>query len=160
MIFVTVGTQDKQFKRLIQAVDNLKKAKKITDEVIVQAGHTKYNSDNITILNYIPFEDFNNYLKKAEIIITHGGVGSILNSVKLMKPVIAIPRLKKYGEHINDHQIQIVKKMEEMGYIIACFDENELEEKIAFARSFKPNKFVSNSDNFIENFMKELNDII
>ena len=71
-----------------------------------------------------------------------------------------MPRLKKYKEHINDHQIQIVKKMEEEGYIIACFDEKELEDKIRIAKKFIPKKFISNSKAFIEKFNNELNDII
>ena len=160
MIFVTVGTQDKEFVRLIKKIDELVTLGIIKDEVIVQAGHTKYNSNNIKILNYIPFNEFNDYLKQADVIISHGGVGSILNGVKLLKPVIAVPRLYKYNEHINDHQIQIVRKMADDGYIIACEDESELEEKINFARTFKPKEFKSNTDYFLQQFKKELNDIL
>ena len=160
MIFVTVGTQDKEFVRLIKKIDELVTLGKIQDQVIVQAGHTKYESNRIKILNYIPFNEFNDYLKQADVIISHGGVGSILNGVKQLKPVIAVPRLYKYNEHINDHQLQIVRKMSEEGYIISCEDENQLEEKINLARTFKPKEFKSNTYSFLQQFKKELNDIL
>ena len=130
MIFVTVGTQDKPFERLIRAVEQAVESGKITDEVIVQAGNTHYESKVLNVLNYVPFDKFNEYIAKADIIITHGGVGSILNALKLKKKIIAVPRLKKYGEHINDHQLQVIQKMNEDGYILSCEDENEIADKV------------------------------
>ena len=156
MIFVTVGTQDKSFIRLIKAVDKAVKSGEITDEVVVQAGATKYKSDAINVLNYVGFEEFTGLIKKADIIITHGGVGSILNGVKLGKKVIAVPRLKKYGEHINDHQLQVIEKMTKDGYILSTYDENKLPEKIKEIANFKPKVYTSNTENFITSFKKLL----
>lgn len=160
MIFVTVGTQDKPFERIIKAVENAVLSGKITDEVIVQAGNTKYDSDVIKILNYVPFEEFENYINKADIIITHGGVGSILNALKLGKKIIAVPRLKKYGEHINDHQLQVIQKMSEEGFILSCEDENEIPEKIVEAKNFIVKEYNSNTENFIKGFKELLDSII
>ena len=160
MIFVTVGTQDKAFTRLIKAVEDAVKAGRITDEVIVQAGATEYKSDIINVLNYVGFEEFNTLLKKADIIITHGGVGSILNAVKLGKKVIAVPRLKRYEEHINDHQLQVIEKMTKDGYILSTEDENLVAEKVKEIANFVPKVYTSNTENFIANFKKLLDETI
>ena len=160
MIFVTVGTQDKPFGRLIEAVEQAVLEHKITDEVIVQAGNTKYESKVLNVLNYVPFDEFNNYIDKADIIITHGGVGSILNALKLKKKIIAVPRLSKYGEHINDHQLQVIQKMTEDGYILSCEDENEIGNKVRDAENFIVKEYTSNTENFIADFKEVLEDVL
>ena len=160
MIFVTVGTQDWSFKRLIEAVEKAVIDKKITDEVIIQAGNTKYESEYVKILNYIPFEEFTSFMDKADIIITHGGVGSILNAVKLGKKVIAVPRLAKYKEHINDHQLQVIKKMTDDGYILSTEDETLISDKIKEIANFEPKVYTSNTDNFIKGVKNVLDEII
>ena len=156
MIFVTVGTQDKPFERIIKAVEQAVLDGKITDQVVVQAGNTKYESEVLNVLNYVPFDEFNNYISKADIIITHGGVGSILNALKLKKKIIAVPRLKKYGEHINDHQLQVIDKMTRDGYILSCEDENEIADKVKEAKDFVVKEYISNTENFIASFKEVL----
>lgn len=156
MIFVTVGTQDKPFTRLIMAVEQAVIKGEITDEVIVQAGNTKYESKALNVLNYVPFDKFNEYIAKADIIITHGGVGSILNALKLGKKVIAVPRLAKYGEHINDHQLQVIKKMTEDGYILSCENEAEIADKVRLAKDFVVKEYTSNTQNFVKSFKEVL----
>lgn len=160
MIFVTVGTQDKPFVRIIQAVEKAVIEGKITDEVVVQAGNTKYESKVLNVLNYVPFDEFNKYLSEADIIITHGGVGSILNALKLKKKVIAVPRLKRYGEHINDHQLQVIQKMTMQGYILSCEDENEIVAKLKEAEKFKVKEYTSNTEKFIVKFKEVLDDTL
>ena len=108
MIFVTVGTQVEPFKRLLKAVDEEIEKGTIKDTVIVQAGCTKYKSDNMIIHDYLPMEVFDEYMDQADLIICHGGVGSILGGLNRKKKVIAVARLKKYKEHVNDHQTQII----------------------------------------------------
>lgn len=160
MIFVTVGTQDKSFERLIKGIEQAVIEKKITDKVIVQAGNTKYESDVIEVLNYIPFEKFTDFMNKADIIITHGGVGSILNAIKLGKKVIAVPRLKEYNEHINDHQLQVIKKMTEQGYVLSTQNVEEIPNKIKEIQNFKTKEYTSNTENFIKSFKKILDETI
>ncbi len=160
MIFVTVGTQDWSFKRLIEAVEKAVIDKKITDEVIIQAGNTKYESEYVKILNYIPFEEFASFMEKADIIITHGGVGSILNAVKLGKKVIAVPRLAKYNEHVNDHQLQVIRKMTDDGYILSTEDETLIVDKIKEIANFEPKVYTSNTDNFVKGVKNILDEII
>mgnify|MGYP002867149211 CR=1 FL=1 len=109
MIFVTLGTQDKSFKRLLDALEQAIESGIIKEEVIVQAGFTKYTSPTMKIFDLIDREDFNKYIEKCDLLITHGGVGSIITGLKNNKKVIAIARLAKYKEHVNDHQLQTYK---------------------------------------------------
>ena len=98
MILVTLGTQDKSFERLLKRIDKEIKNHTIKDKVIVQAGYTKYPSKNMEIFDYKPKEELNELVKKCDLMITHAGVGSILNGITNNKKVIAVPRLKEYKE--------------------------------------------------------------
>ena len=150
MIFVTLGTQDKQFKRLLEAVDKAIDEGKIKEEVVCQTGSTKYESKNMKVIDYMDEETFSDYLKKCDILITHGGVGTILNAVQMGKKIIAAPRLAKYKEHVNDHQLQIVDTFTKAKYLLPLYDFDELGKIIAKVKKFKPEKFVSRRDNLIE----------
>lgn len=162
MIFVTLGTQDKSFKRLLEAIDKEIENGNIKDEVIVQAGLTEYESKNMKIFDLMPADEFDKCIEKSDLIITHGGVGSILTAIKNNKKVIAAARLKKYKEHTNDHQKQIVKEFSDAGYILELKDFNKLGKMIEKAKSFKPKKFKSNTDNFIkivEDYIEETDNV-
>lgn len=142
MIFVTLGTQDKSFVRLLEELERLKKANKIEQDIIVQSGYTKFNSKYMTIFDFLSMEDFDAYIKKSDILITHGGVGSILTGIKNDKKIIAIPRLKKYKEHTNDHQLQIIKKFNSKKYVIGINEVDEVENALKKINGFKPKKFI------------------
>lgn len=150
MIFVILGTQDKEFIRLVKEIETLKKDKIIKEKVVIQAGITKYESDFIEVIDYLSMEEFEKYIKKAKFVITHGGVGSILDAIKHNKKVIAVPRLEKYDEHDNNHQIQIVEKFAELGYIIDAGNLKRLGNKILEIEKFKPKKFISNNSKMIK----------
>lgn len=149
MILVTLGTQDKTFVRLLEKIDQLINNGLIKDKVIVQAGFTKYNSENMEIFDLIPQDEFNSLMDKADIIITHGGVGNIISALEKNKKVIAVPRLAKYGEHINDHQTQIIAKFNALGYIIGIQDVEELDDAIKKVKKFKPKKFVHDNSKML-----------
>lgn len=151
MIFVTLGTQDKQFKRLLDAIEELN----INEKIIAQTGSTKFESNKMEIYKYLTPEKFEEYMKEARIIITHAGVGTIIEGLKLNKKMIVAARMKKYKEHVNDHQLQILNTFESAGYIIALRDFNKLEDAISM--KFIPKKFVSNNKNFINLLDTEIN---
>lgn len=159
MILVMLGTQNNSFHRLLEEVEKLIKNNVINEEVIVQAGYTKYESSNMEVFSLIAQEELEKYQEKANFIITHGGVGSIIGALKKGKKVIAIPRLHKYGEHVNDHQMQIVETFEKEGYIIGINDVSELEKAIEKIGKFKPKEYISNNNkmiSIIENFIDNL----
>ena len=149
MILVLLGTQKNEFNRLLEAIEKNIVEGNIKEKVIVQAGCTKYSTDLMEIFDLIPKEDIEELKKKARIIITHGGVGSILSCVKLGKKVIAVPRLAKYNEHVNDHQKQLVEKFDKEGYIIGVEDLEKLPEALKRIEDFEPRKYISNTNNFI-----------
>ena len=160
MIFVTLGTQDKDFSRLLKAIDKEIEKGTIKEKVIVQAGHTKYESKNMEIFDLIPTDEFNEIIEKCDLIITHGGVGNILSAIKKNKPVIAAARLKKFKEHTNDHQKQIIGEFSKQGYILELRDFGKVGKMIEKAKTFKAKKFKSNTKNMIkliEDYIEEDN---
>ena len=150
MILVALGTQDKQFERLLIKIDELIDKKIINDEVVVQAGMTKYTSKNMRIFDFTSHDEFDKLLSDADLLITHGGVGTIIQALKKNKKVIAVPRLVKYKEHQSDHQIEIIKRFGDEGYIIGLNEVDELEEAYKKVTDFKPKKFKHNNNKMIK----------
>ena len=150
MILVTLGTQDKSFKRLLDAIQKEIDKGNIKDKVIVQAGCTEYKSNDMEIFDLIDREKFADLIKECDLLITHGGVGSILTGLKNNKKVIAAPRLAKYKEHTNDHQLQIIEKFDNAGLIIPLYDFDNLETILKTITKFKPQKYKSNTKNMIK----------
>ncbi len=137
MILVTLGTQDKDFSRLLKVVEKEIKNGTIKDKVIVQAGHTKFKSDYMEIFDFLSAEELADLVRQADIVITHGGVGSITMAIQHKKKIIAAARLKKYKEHTNDHQVQIIKKFAEKGYLLELRDFNTLGKLLKKVRSLE-----------------------
>lgn len=157
MILVLLGTQNNSFHRLVEEINRLVQSEIIKDEVIVQAGYTKYKSKNMKILDFFSNEELQQLQERADIIITHGGVGSILQSITKNKKVIAVPRLQKYEEHVNNHQKEIVELFNKKGYIIGVQGVEEIEKAIKQVKEFKPKKYQQNHDKMlkiIENFIE------
>lgn len=150
MILVTLGTQDKSFVRLLEALQKQIDLGNIKDKVVVQAGYTKFKSKDMEIFELIPMEKFDDLIKSCDILITHGGVGSIITGLKNDKKVIAAARLKKYNEHTNDHQLQIIENFDKAGYILKLDDFDKLGDIVNSAKKFKPNKYKSNTKNMIK----------
>jgi len=156
LIFVTVGTQDVPFDRLIRSVEKEIEKGTIKEDVIVQCGCTKVKSKKMKMVNLMEMEEFKKTIKNASVVISHGGVGTIIDALNANKVVIVCPRLSKYKEHTNDHQLQIVKKFSEEGYIIPLKDPTKLAGALETAKIFKPKKYQSNTKNMInliENFI-------
>lgn len=149
MILVVLGTQDKPFTRLLKIIESEIKKGNIKDKVVVQAGYTDYESDLMEIHKLIPGPEFEKLIDKADVVITHGGVGSILTSIKKGKKVIACPRLAQYHEHHNDHQKQIINEFSKLGYILEFNDGDDLSDVLNNVKRFKPKKYKSNTKNMI-----------
>lgn len=156
MIFVTLGTQDKKFKRLLEAVEGLE----INEEIIVQAGSTDFKSDKMEIHKFLTSKEFERYMKKARIVITHAGVGTIISGLSMNKKMIVAPRKQEYKEHVNNHQEQILETFSREGYIIPLNDFSKLKEAIIESDNFIPKKFISNNKNFVKLLDKEITKLI
>ncbi len=158
MILVLLGTQNNSFHRLLEEVEKNIKDKTINEEVIVQVGYTKYQTHRMRVIDLMSKEQLEQFQDEASLIITHGGVGSIISSIEKGKKVIAVPRKHEYGEHVNNHQIQIVKDFNDKGYIIGIENVEDLKEAIIKSKTFEPVKYQPNNqkmlkiiENFIEN---------
>lgn len=131
MIFVTVGTHEQQFNRLIEYVDGLKKEGIITEEVIMQTGFSTYEPKYCTWKELYPYSEMIELVKKARIIITHGGPSSFIMPLQIGKTPVVVPRQKKYNEHVNDHQVEFCKAVDSrMGTIISIENIYELKDVI------------------------------
>ena len=149
MILVMLGTQNNSFHRLLEEIDKLIMDGQIKEDVVVQAGYTKYESSNMKIFDFISSEELENLEQQASCIITHGGVGSIIGSIEKDKKVIAVPRLKQYGEHVNDHQLDIVQSFDKLGYIIGITDVSQLGDALQQIETFEPKKYIQNTGKII-----------
>lgn len=150
MILVLLGTQNNSFDRLLHEIEKCIDNNKITDRVVVQSGYTNYTSDKMEIFDFISTSELNKLLLEADLIITHGGVGSIINAIKLGKKVIAVPRLAKFGEHVNDHQLQIIRSFNEFGYIKGITEMSDLADAIDNIKEFTPKQYKSNTQNILD----------
>lgn len=150
LIFVTLGTQDKPFPRLLEKIENEIKCGNIKEKVIVQAGHTKFESEYMQILGMLTMEEYQQYMKECDLLITHGGVGSIFDALKLGKKIIACPRLKKYNEHLNDHQIQLIEAFQEKGYLLAYNENNLLSDVLNESKKKKPIHYKTNNHKMVK----------
>jgi UDP-N-acetylglucosamine transferase subunit ALG13 len=156
LILVTVGTHNQGFPRLIKTIDNL--AVHIKEKIIIQTGYTNYEPRNCEWFKFIPYEKFIELIKKSNLIITHGGIGSIMISLQLKKPTIVVPRLKKFYEHIDDHQLQIAKELEKQKRVIVVYDIKDLKKTIKQSKKFIPTRMTKNNKilNIIEIFIQEV----
>ncbi len=152
MIFVTVGTHEQPFNRLIKFIDNMKQEGKIREDVVIQTGFCTYEPKCCQCKQLIPYSQMEKNIAEARIVITHGGPASFIMPLQIGKIPIVVPRQKQFGEHVNDHQIEFTKNVaERMKTIIPIIDITELENVIQnydlFVSSMN-NKMESNNAKF------------
>jgi UDP-N-acetylglucosamine transferase subunit ALG13 len=135
LIFVTVGNATQGFRRLLEAVEAFLAEGTVGPEpVLIQAGSsTDFKSRYGEVMPFLPMDEFGRRVEEANLIISHGGCGTLLQAVRLGKVPVVMPRRKKYGEHINDHQVQLVKALAAEGFIIPAFEPKDLPGAIAKA---------------------------
>ena len=138
MILVLCGTQKQDFSRMIQAVEPLASEQ----EIVVQGGHNLYPSDKMTVHGFISTEELEQLYQQADYIITHAGAGSMIQALHDQKRTIAFPRLSKYGEHVNDHQLELASKLEDLGYLLVCRDGDNLVEVFERLKHFTPKPYT------------------
>ena len=127
MIFVTVGTHEQPFDRLLKCIDKMIEKGLISEEVIVQKGYTDYEMKNCKSEKLIPYEKMQENIKKARIVITHGGPASFIAPLAIGKIPIVVPRKKEFNEHVNNHQLEFAKEVERrMKNIIVAENDDEI----------------------------------
>ena len=159
MISVCVGSRDYQFNRLLEALDKLVASGEVKDKIVAQIGQSEYEPKNYEWHRYLDRDAFKNYQEEADLIISHGGTGALIGALKLEKQVIAVPRLAKYGEHIDDHQTQVSGVLAKNGYLREVLDMDKLGEAIALSKTDpivkkydKPSNVVNIINDFLASF--------
>jgi UDP-N-acetylglucosamine transferase subunit ALG13 len=137
MIFLTVGTQF-PFDRLIKTVDDACDEGLIDGEIFGQIGGSSYKPRNFESVQSLDKHLFDKCVQKASGIISHAGIGTIMMALENHKPLLVMPRLRRYGEAVNDHQFGIARKFEELGHILVAYQEDDLPERIKELRTFVP----------------------
>lgn len=137
MIFVSVGTHNEQFNRLLKEIDMLVEKNEVKGKVIAQIGYSDYKPKNYRYFRFTSWKNIINFNKKSDIVVTHGGAGNLILASHFNKTIVAVPRMKRYREHLNDHQVQLVKTLEKQGRVIAVYDMNDLGQAIKMAKKFK-----------------------
>lgn len=125
MLFITVGTHEQQFNRLVRFVDRLKNDGVITEDVIMQTGYSTYEPMHCSWRKLFPYNDMLRYVAEARIVITHGGPSSFVMPLQLGKIPIVVPRKKIFDEHVNDHQVMFCKAVAEKQRNIITVDNIE-----------------------------------
>lgn len=154
MIFITLGSQKFQFNRILKKIDELIEKGIIKEEVFAQIGYSNYQPINYKYEDFLDREKFSKLMKSSTLVITHGGTGAIITAVKAGKKVIAVPRLSQYEEHVDDHQLQLLKQFDGMGIILPCYDIEELDKKIIEIERIKLNPYISNTQVILDDIEK------
>ena len=137
MILVLCGTQKQSFSRMIKAVETLAD----DNEIIVQAGHSQYHCEKMEIFDFIAPDKLKRLYEKTDFIITHAGAGSMFQAIESKKKIIAVPRMKKYGEHVDDHQLQLAEKLQKLGLLLVFNDGDNMRDIFDKLRGFEPKPY-------------------
>lgn len=160
MIFVTVGTHEQPFNRLIEAVDKMKAENVFDDDVIIQTGYSTYETKFCEWQKLYPYDKMVELVQQARVVITHGGPSSFIMPLQIGKIPVVVPRQKQYGEHVNDHQVDFCHAVaERFGNIIVVENIDELRNAAINYDSIvksMPQNLKSNN----EKFNKELEKLI
>jgi len=135
LIFVTVGNAIQGFDRLLKEIEVLRKTGFLEGEVLVQYGHSRFLPCGCSCVPSLARDEFPKYIAEASLVITHAGAGSIGHCIRLGKKPVVVPRRKEYREHVNDHQLELVRELDAQGRIYAAFDVSDLRSAIETALS-------------------------
>lgn len=127
MIFLTIGTQE-PFDRMLKAVDEI--APLLSTEIIAQVARSSYKAKNLKTFAFAAPGEFKKYFSEAELILSHAGMGSIISALEGEKPILIMPRLARYHEHRNDHQLATAAVFEKLRYVHVAHDETNLKTKL------------------------------
>ena len=159
MILVITGTEVHPFDRLLKHVDGLVESGQITEEVFVQRGHTPYEPKHCKWEKLISFGEMSDKVRSASVIVTHAGAGTTLLCMQFKRQPIIVPRFKKFGEQIDDHQLPFARKLDEFGLVRTVWEIEDLAEAIDAARGRVVEQKTSQASkivSFLEGYWQDL----
>lgn len=149
MIFVTVGSQKFSFDRLLKKVDQMAGNHMLAEEVYMQTGNSTYEPRHCHYQNFYDRDKFVEMVEKSNVIITHGGVGIVVDAVKRGKKVIVVPRRAGFGEHVDEHQLQLMEQFHARNLICACMNVDDLPYVLRMVETRKFGGYQSNTEQFV-----------
>jgi len=142
MIYVTLGTMFLGFDRLVEAVDAI--AEDTGEQVILQLGNASRHPSHCEWFEFLPREECLDIQRHARVIVGHAGIGTAIDALSVQRPFIVVPRLKRYNEHMNDHQLEIAEAVQRRGWGRMVLDIKDLAEACAHPpevpKNYAPNK--------------------
>ncbi len=159
MIFLTVGTVY-PFDRLVRAVDEAVERSGSAVKIFAQIADGSYRPHCFEAVSYLQKDEFDRNMHEASSIISHAGMGTITAALENNKPLLVMPRLRKYGEHVNDHQVAIAKKFEQLGHLITACSGEEVPEKIKALDRFVPTERKKSVDAVTERIASFIQQIV
>jgi len=130
-ILVSLGTDEHPFERALDLVADLRPTHRLT----IQHGHTPPRDwAEAAWLDFVPFEALRDLMSDADAVVCHAGVGTIMTALSFGRRPVVIPRRAANGEHVDDHQLQIVAKLSERGFVVPVTDEGGIVAAVEQAR--------------------------
>ena len=152
MIFVTVGTHEQPFNRLLEEIDKLIEEGIIKEEVFAQIGYSTYTPKHYKYSKFLDYDAMQDYFKNADIVITHGGPSSFMEAIKFGKNPIVVPREEKFKEHINNHQVLFCNQLKLRCNLIVVDDIQNLKDEIFNSKLIsKEQEYKFNNCAFVNN---------
>lgn len=142
MIFVTVGTVA-PFDRLVIAIDELVGSGRMGAQTFIQTGTSSYRPRNVEWVRTLNKHDFEARVRMSTSLVSHAGMGTIIQALEHQKPLLVLPRLRTHGEHVNDHQVPTARQFEASGHVLAAYSVAELPEKLGRLATFVPKPRVA-----------------
>ncbi len=158
MIFLTVGTQF-PFDRLVKAVDDCIGCGVITEPVFAQTGRGNYKPAHMDFAETLARDQYAERFRQASAVIAHAGIGTIVMALDAHKPLLVMPRLKRFGEIVNDHQVATAQRFAELGHVLSAADESQVEPMLVRLFTFAPVRRVPDVEALVSRVGSFLNDL-
>jgi UDP-N-acetylglucosamine transferase subunit ALG13 len=135
-VFVVVGNARQPFRRLLDAVDDLAGTGLLSSSrVVLQTGHDReFEAVHCDQRDFFPPREFDELMARADVVICHGGNGTLFDALRAGKRPVVMPRRRQYGEHVDDHQVDLVRAFASERRVFAAYEPEGLAEAVRQAR--------------------------
>jgi beta-1,4-N-acetylglucosaminyltransferase len=158
VIFLTVGSMF-PFDRLVQSVDEMVGKSELSDEVFAQIGEGRFEPRYMKFCRFLDNIEFEEKVGTADYLLGHAGIGTITLALSRQIPALVVPRLSRFGEHVNDHQFATARKFEELGHVLVAYDVRDIPSKLNELRSFKASKREVKTHDLVARINRFLRDL-
>lgn len=141
---ITVGNARQSFRRLLDAV--AAHLSLLPPPVVVQHGHTPFSAAHCRAVDFMSMQEYADHISRARIVIMHAGAGSLIHALEAGKRPIVMPRRKKFGEHVNDHQVELAQALAAEGRVLLIESDRDLVVALQAALGDEPSSPVQREE--------------